>query len=182
MSIKRTCFLIAVLIVLLLSTVVIYGEELPATDVTEAVIQNAEGGTEWYRPENIKSFIEENVAPWVAVVVTAVSSIYVAILPVLVKIKKSSGIFDGASDKLDEAKAVAETAKKQLVNAKNEIEKLKNEFTAVKDGYNKMINGISNIEEIVRLGFGNVDELIVKGYANKIEKVGNGNGKEEKEI
>ena len=178
---KKIVLLIVILTMLISFSVAVSCEELSEASLIENETFEEGGGTEWYRPENIKFFIQENIVPWVSVVVTAIASIYIAISPVLMKIKKSSGIFDNATEKLKEAKAVAEAAKSQLKEAESEITALKGEFKEVKDGYLKMINGISNIEQIVRLGFGNTDELIVKGYANKIEKVGNVNG-EEKEI
>jgi soluble cytochrome b562 len=108
----------------------------------------------------------------VTLAVSAVLSIYLAISPVLYKIKKTSDTFDKASDKLDKSQELTEKAKKQLKSTQDDIMKLEGEFAEVKEGYKQMITSVSNIEKIVRLAFENNDELIVKGFANEIAKVG----------
>ena len=142
-----------------------------------------------YSPEEWKSVIEDKVVPWVTLAVSAVVGIYVAISPLLVKIKKTSGIFDsasgrmdGAGEKLDEATKSADSAREEIQKTQAELlakyNELEQEFRNVSAGYQGMVNGLSNIERIVRIGFGNTDELIIKGYANEIEKVGADNGEE----
>ena len=128
-----------------------------------------------YTPDDWRTVIDEQVVPWVTLAVSSILSVYIAISPILYKIKKTSDRFDNSSDKLDEAKDTAEKAKKQLKAAQEDIQKLEGEFNEVKEGYKKMISSVSNIERIVRLGFENSDELIVKGYAHEIAKVGNEN-------
>jgi soluble cytochrome b562 len=125
-----------------------------------------------YTPDDWKVVIDEKVVPWVTLAVSAVLSIYLAISPVLYKIKKTSDTFDKASDKLDKSQELTEKAKKQLKSTQDDIMKLEGEFAEVKEGYKQMITSVSNIEKIVRLAFENNDELIVKGFANEIAKVG----------
>lgn len=131
-----------------------------------------------YTPEDWKAVIDEQVVPWVTLVLSSILTLYITISPILVKIKKTSDRFDNSSDKLDESKAVAEKAKKQLESAQAEVESLKAEFKEVKDGYDKMVRSLSNIEQIVRIGFENSDELVKKGYAHEIAKVGKDNEKD----
>lgn len=130
-----------------------------------------------YTPEDWRVVIDEQIVPWVTLAVSSILSVYIAISPVLVKIKRTSDRFNNSSDKLDESKAVAEKAKKQLESAQAQVESLKTEFEEVKEGYKQMINSVSNIEQIVRIGFGNSDELIIKGHAHEIAKVGKDNEK-----
>ena len=134
-----------------------------------------------YSPEDFKQVIENDIIPWITLALSAVLGIYVSISPILIKIKKTSNIFDRSSGKLDEAKETTEKANKELKAAKAEIEALRKEFKAVKDGYDQMYSSLSNIEEIVRIGFENSDELIIKGYANEIAKVGAVDGKKKDE-
>lgn len=132
-----------------------------------------------YTPDDWKAVIDEQVVPWVTLAVSSILSVYIAISPVLYKIKKTSDRFNNSSDKLEKSQEVAEKAKKQLKEAQNDVQSLKAEFAEVKEGYKQMISSVSNIEKIVRLGFGNSDELIVKGYAHEIAKVGSENEKNE---
>ncbi len=125
-----------------------------------------------YSPDDFKKIIDEHIIPWVTLAISAVLGIYVAISPILAKIKKTSNIFDKSSDKLDKSSDAALKAKEQLAAAKENIESLKEEFKEVKDGYDKMLTSLSNIEKIVRIGFENTDELVIKGYAHEIAKVG----------
>lgn len=125
-----------------------------------------------YTPDEWGDYIDEHIMPWISLSVSAIVGIYLAISPILKKIKETSGIFDGASGKLDEAEKIVTEAKKKYEAATGENESLRREFEKVKTGYQKMITSISNIERIVRLGFENSDELITKGYAREIEKIG----------
>ena len=137
-------------------------------------------------PEDWRTVIEEKVVPWVTLAVSAVLGIYVAISPILARIKKTGGIFDGAAGRLDAATETVDKAQEKIKETQEELKKkydeLQVEFRGVKAGYDGMLQSLSNIESIVRLGFGNTDELIIKGYANEIEKVGRSNveGQEQK--
>ena len=130
-------------------------------------------------PEDWHAVINEKVVPWVTLAVSAVLGIYVAIAPILAKIKKTSGIFDGAAGTLGAATETVDKAQKKIKETQEELkekyDELQTEFKGVKEGYDSMLQSLSNIESIVRLGFGNTDELIIKGYANEIEKVGKSN-------
>ena len=191
---KRLLFLLLALSLGLALALPCFAEELAERELADTELTQEEQGlidkgkaviAEWgeiivdfidvireYTPEDWRVVIDEQIVPWVTLAVSSILSVYIAISPVLVKIKRTSDRFNNSSDKLDESKAVAEKAKEQLKSAQEQVESLKAEFEEVKEGYKQMISSVSNIEQIVRLGFGNSDELIIKGYAHEIAKVG----------
>ena len=188
---KRIFFVLTALLLLLTLAIPCFAEEAEAVTEDAGLIEAgkeliAEAGEiimgvidviREYTPEDWRVVIDEQIVPWVTLAISSILSVYIAISPILVKIKKTSDRFDKSSDKLEESKAVAEKAKTQLQSAQAQIEALRSEFDEVKNGYQKMYGSLSNIEKIVRIGFENSDELIVKGYANDISKVGAENEK-----
>lgn len=173
--------LIIVLMAVMLTSVCFADEavESPPIEDAEELEETAQNSlAAWwneirrYTPDEWSEYIDEHIMPWLSLSVSAIVGIYLAISPILNKIKQTSGIFDGAAGRLDEAEAVVSEAKRKFETATKENEKLVAEFKEVKEGYKRMIKSISNIERIVRLGFENSDELIVKGYAREIEKIG----------
>lgn len=187
---KRTMFLLLTFVLTLGLALPCFAEETVAAEdaglieagkelIAEAgeIIMGVIDVIREYTPEDWRVVIDEQIVPWVTLAISSILSVYIAISPILVKIKKTSDRFDKSSDKLDESKAVAEKAKTQLQSAQAQIEALRSEFDEVRNGYQQMYGSISNIEKIVRIGFENSDELIVKGYANDIAKVGAENEK-----
>ena len=197
---KRFAFLLLTLTVLLLGVLpcyaeanseslanLEYGEETVDGEALESEAQEAVtsgiGYLLQFTPEEWKAVIDERVVPWVTLAVSAIVGIYVAISPILAKIKKTSGIFEAAGGRLDGAKERIEKAMKKTDEAGGTIQRvqgelldkydeLKAEFDRVSLGYREMRTSLSNIERIVRIGFCNTEELVHKGFAREIEKVG----------
>lgn len=147
-----------------------YAEE----DGVEIVEEQPTEETDW------GVWFKEKLAPIIACVVSGALTIYIAISPILVKVRK-------ASDKFKEAtKDVNKTAKDGDENtAKIEafvgevgakLEKVVDEFakktTALDERINRIEQSTQNTERIVRIGFGNMEELVKNGYSAEIQKVG----------
>ena len=197
---KRFAFLLLALTVLLLGVLpcyaeanseslanLEYGEETVDGEALESEAQEAVtsgiGYLLQFTPEEWKAVIDERIVPWVTLAVSAIVGIYVAISPILAKIKNTSGIFEEAGGRLDGAKERIEKAMKKTDEAGGTIQRvqgelldkydeLKAEFDRVSLGYREMRTSLSNIERIVRIGFCNTEELVHKGFAREIEKVG----------
>lgn len=107
-------------------------------------------------------------------------TIYIAISPILVKVKKASDKFkEAAKDVNDTAKNGDENAKKIEAftsEASAKLQGVADEFTDKIKSLDERISRIEqssqNTEAITRIGFGNMEELVQKGYAAEIEKVG----------
>lgn len=126
------------------------------------------------------AWVKEKLVPSIVLVVSGALTIYIAILPILVKVKR-------ASDKFKEAtKDVNNTAKNGDENAKKiesftseasaKLQGVANDFTdkikALDERISRIEKSSQNTEAITRIGFGNMEELVQKGYAAEIEKVG----------
>jgi hypothetical protein len=186
-----------------------FGEENSETSVSlealetmdaEALEQEVEAEVQrWfdvilqYTPQEWEAVIKEEVVPWVTLAVSSVLAIYIAIAPILAKIKKTSEEFEKTGSRLDDATGEANGAKNEAETARKELkayqeaqnkkyDELIAAFLQVSNGYGELRSGLSNIERIVRIGFGNTEELVQKGFAREIEKVGmenEGQGKEQ---
>ena len=173
-------------------------EELETMDA-EALEQEVEAEVQrWfdailqYTPAEWEAVIKEEVVPWVTLAVSSVLAIYIAIAPILAKIKKTSEEFEKTGSRLDDATGEANGAKNEAETARKELKAYQEEqnrkydelvaaFLQVSNGYGELRSGLSNIESIVRIGFGNTEELVQKGFAREIEKVGMENEGQSKE-
>jgi uncharacterized membrane protein YhiD involved in acid resistance len=185
-----------------------FGEENSETSVSlealetmdaEALEQEVEAEVQrWfdailqYTPAEWEAVIKEEVVPWVTLAVSSVLAIYIAIAPILAKIKKTSEEFEKTGSRLDDATGEANGAKNEAETARKELKAYQEEqnrkydelvaaFLQVSNGYGELRSGLSNIESIVRIGFGNTEELVQKGFAREIEKVGMENEGQSKE-
>lgn len=113
-----------------------------------------------------QKYIEEKIVPGVILVVTAIGSIYIAIAPILSKVKKASGSFESATKDVNAATNKTIDSEKKVAGFEKRLARIEKVVT--------------NIEDISRIAFCNTEELVRKGYANEISKVGGNN--EEKEI
>ncbi|MEG2450613.1 MAG: hypothetical protein RSB09_02650 [Clostridia bacterium] len=140
---------------------VIYAQENAEGAPPAEEVLTEEAGSKWQK------YIEEEIVPGVILVITAIGSIYIAISPILSKVKKASGKFESATVDVNAATS-------------NTIENSK-KVASLEDRLDKIEKATANTEEILRIGFGNLDELVTKGYANEISKVGGEDEKNELE-
>lgn len=114
-----------------------------------------------------QEYIQNKLIPNAVLVITTLSSIALALVPIINRVVYTLSKFNKATED------VSETVKN---NGKNE-----QEIEMVKSNVEAMKKSITNIEKIVRIGFCNTEEIVRKGFATEIEKVGKSDGKEEKE-
>lgn len=149
-------------------------------DEVQAVVDGWWQMIRQYLPDDWGDYIDNNIMPWVSLSFSAVVAIYLLICPILEKIKASSTVFDGASEKLEEAKEIAAKSKERFDSTRADVERLRKEFETVKNGYGDVKFALGNIERILRVAFENSDELIIKGVAREIERIGAVDEKAEK--
>lgn len=126
------------------------------------------------------AWVEEELVPSIVLVVSGALTIYIAISPILVKVKKASDKFKEATNDVNcTAKNGDENAKKieAFTNeASAKLQGVANDFMEKIKSFDERISRIEqssqNTEAITRIGFGNMEELVQKGYAAEIEKVG----------
>ena len=146
-------------------------------------------------PEEFEAFVNEKIVPYVIVAVSAVAAIYVAISPILAKIKASSDKFDTATGGLSEANAQGKAAKEQSASMLAELQAERAaqrvEQTAFENRVaaqmQSMIDTVQNalgvanvqtreIRDMVQIGFCNNKDLVERGYAKQIARIAQGKG------
>lgn len=132
-------------------------------------------------------YFREKIAPVLLAVSTGAGTLYVAILPVLTRIKQSYESFrdatagvnataakgDQNSDELKRIRSEMEH-EMELLRRQNEalISQINGKFAQYEEKVLSCDSASREILEIVRIGFCNTDELVRKGFAAKIAKVG----------
>ena len=125
--------------------------------------------------ENEKALIDDGLIDSldIVAVVTALSALYLALMPLIVRVKNTSTMIEQSSKRVDDAASLAENSKKQYEETSGEIRK-NNETVAGFEGR------LSTVEEqnreiisILKNGFCNMDEMVKKGYAEQIARIGN---------
>ena len=168
-------------------------DDIPSPSVTES--------EKWVVPttlEGWEQYIKEEIIPIVVLVLSVVAAIYVAISPILSKIKKASEKFKSATKDVNDATGQVRENRKEIENLRMELieefskkeqalaekivaqeRELAEKVEAMKEESkeNRMENAanrqtLSDIREMLRLGFGNMDELVQKGKAHSIMKIG----------
>lgn len=154
--------------------------------------------------EDWKAFIDETVVPVVMMVVTAIATIYVAISPILFKVKTASQKFHKATDdvnaassdvaqvKLATAKAAEEfNARYELIKQENlelrrdmveQMERFRENVTSQVTSLTDTVNdrvGTANkkaqeIEQMLLIGLCNNRELVERGHAHEIARIAQG--------
>lgn len=156
-------------------------------------------GAKWSM-EEIDAYINGTVIPAAVMVVTALATLYVALMPIIHKVKKSSDKFDQASDDITATAGESELTKK---NTKAALDKLSGEYTELlaqnkqlQENYKALEAVVTaaladmkanvsgemaafksmavQIEKMLIVGFCNNKELMDKGYARKIAELGAG--------
>lgn len=182
-------------------------EEMPSTEEDAA----PEGeGAKW-DTEEIRAYVNGTVIPAAIMVVTALATLYVALVPIFNKVKAVMAKFNQASDDITATAGESELTKK---NTKAALDKLSGEYTQLlaqnkqlQEKYTALeavvtaaladmkanVSGemaavksmAGQIEKMLIVGFCNNKELMDKGYARKIAELGAGidvGASEEKEV
>ena len=141
----------------------------------ESVTEAAED--EAFSFEHFRTYAEEKIIPIVVFVITAIGTIYVAISPVLGRIKKASEKFKSATEDVNGARDESYRTRKEM---KALEEELRCDIVAVKEHERKTDETLQRMEHIMRVGFENIPELVAGGYAREIERIATA-GEERKE-
>lgn len=150
--------------------------------------------------EEIRAYVNGTVIPAAVMVVTALGSLYMALLPILNKWKASNTKFDGASDELKATAADSRAARQEAAAAIKSLKEdylgLREEYHALQDKYIAMAERVEGalsfmqndvtetmravdgrneqIERMLIVAFCNNKELMDKGFARKIAQLGAG--------
>ena len=164
----------------------------------EVPTDETEGGT--WDMEEIRAYVNGTVIPAAVMVVTALGSLYMALLPILNKWKASNTKFDGASDELKATAADSRAARQEAAAAIKSLKEdylgLREEYHALQDKYIAMAERVEGalsfmqndvtetmravdgrneqIERMLIVAFCNNKELMDKGFARKIAQIGAG--------
>lgn len=165
-----------------------------STDMQEKVDEPS-GEAHGMTPEELKLFLDEKVIPYVIVAVSAVAAIYVAISPILAKIKASSNKFDAATGNLDEANKQGKVANEQSASMLEELRaereaqraeqvafegRVAAQLQSMADNVQQALGATSvqtrEIRDMVKIGFCNNKDLVARGYAKQIARIARGAG------
>lgn len=150
--------------------------------------------------EEIKAYINETVLPAAILVLTALGTLYAALLPVINKIKTTNKTFEAASGEIKETAAESQKTKEDMNAALDKLTSSYNllltKYDALEASYNamsqkvagamssmaqvleantgKMVDASGKMEKMMIVGFCNNRELMEKGYARKIAEIGAG--------
>ena len=151
-----------------------------------------------FTPEEWTQMLNEKVIPYVVATLTALSALYLAVSPILAKVKSASEAFEKSSEELETTnKDAAEDAKRSkaryikmqrsmedaVTNMAALVSEAMTEMQAVKDQIAQQNNTVmeevhkvyemeSNILRMGKLGFGEDSELVKKGIAAQIAMIG----------
>ena len=150
-----------------------YAEETEG-EVVEVVEEQPSEETDW------GVWFKDKLAPIIACVVSGALTIYIAISPILVKVKKASDKFKDATKDVNKAAKDGDdnTAKIEAFvgDVGTKLQTVVDDFAKQAKALDERISHIEqstqNTERIARIGFGNMEELVKNGYAAEIEKVG----------
>ena len=123
-----------------------------------------------------QKYLEEKLIPALSAGISALVIIWLGVAPTLKKIVSAIALFNKATDNVNDTVQNGKEAKASIEDFKKEVN---NEILEQKRMIEQTGKGVSNIEKIVRIGFGNTEELVTKGYASEIAKVGNDNEENE---
>lgn len=153
-----------------------------------------------YTPEQWSELLQEKVIPYVVATLTALSALYLAVSPILVKVKNASDAFDKSSGELKATnesaledakrnkaryikmqKAVEDAVgaiKEEMRAAVKEIRATKEQIAqdneSIREDMKKVYEMESDILLMGKLGFGEDTELVKKGIASQIARIGEG--------
>ncbi len=147
-----------------------------------------------------KELITNKVIPIVVFAITAIGGVYVAIAPVLNKMRNASGNMEKSTGGINHAAEASRQAVEKIDDFRADIEKSMQEFSDLiekilaenqdnfraisalteqkvedmRERLEQMKSEMGNMEAMLTVGFGNSDELVRKGYAKVIFDLNNG--------
>ena len=120
----------------------------------------------------VEYYINEKVIPIAVLVLTAVGSILMALLPLVSRIKRSSESFSRAEEGIratsDDAKMIQSEARQMLEDMRAQIDEIRSLYRETDKRIGDINERESRIEEVMRIGFCNTPSLVRNGYAKKI--------------
>ena len=193
---------------LLMFTVPAFAKELPVVppDVPSEEDTMPEVGTEEtpedavWTFEEVKAYINNTVIPAAVLLLTAVGTLYAALLPMINKIKATNKTFKDASGEIRATASESLKTKQDMNTAMNKLttcyDQLLFKYGTLEAAYNamaqqvnaamssmaqvleantgKMVDASGKMEKMMIVGFCNSRELMEKGYARKIAEIGAG--------
>ena len=209
---KKFWMIAALLLCLAVCVVPVFAEEAssPPVEVEEGVPEIGadepsvdelpEAPQEVWDFEEIKAYINGTVIPAACLVLTALGTLYAALLPMINKIKATNKTFEAASGDIKETAAESQKTKEDmnaaLESLKTSYAQLITKYGTLEAAYNamarkvegamtsmaqvleantgKMVDASGKMEKIMIVGFCNNRELMEKGYARKIAEIGAG--------
>ncbi len=154
-----------------------------------------------YTVEDWEGFVRDEVMPVVTLIITAVASIYIAISPVLYKVKTSAQRFHAATDGVNTATADVAEVKQMTAEAaesfnaryeliREECNELRRELATMLadvskqlaeqyEAFREAVDGkvsdtralAEQIERMLLVGLCNQKELVEKGYSHEIARI-----------
>ena len=147
-----------------------------------------------------KELITNKVIPIVVFAITAIGGVYVAIAPLLNKMRNASGNMEKSTGGINHAAEASRQAVEKIDDFRADIEKSMQEFSDLiekilaenqdnfraisalteqkvedmRERLEQMKSEMGNMEAMLTVGFGNSDELVRKGYAKVIFDLNNG--------
>ena len=175
---KRIFLLLWVLFLLLSMMIVVSAEDTQVeTVILESVTE--EGAPQWRPPSNVlewEAYIKEELLPIIVLVLTTIATIYIAISPILLKIKKASERFKNATVDVHAATGTVKNNEEKIGRLEKRLtERIEHMEQAIeRDREENAANHKDLLEtkKMLRLAFSNMDELVVKGCAHSIMELG----------
>ena len=153
-----------------------------------------------YTPEQWSALLQEKVIPYVVATLTALSALYLAVSPILVKVRTASEAFDKSSNELkatnESALEDAKRSKARYIKMQKAVEEAAAAMTAevhaamaqlqevkeqiaqqnaeIRADMQRVYDMESDILLMGKLGFGEDTELVKKGIASQIARIGEG--------
>ena len=176
---KQILYLLTLTLIFLACCLPIGAEELPpVTEITDVETELSEDlPTEQTEAEPMisntpmdwQTYIEDELLPLITMVLTVIAGIYVAISPILAKIKKASEKFKSATEDVNIATGTVRSNDRKISELEavlsQKIEQMEKESAANR-------KTMLEIEQMLRLGLGNMNELVRKGCARSIVAIG----------
>ena len=170
------------------------GDGGAASDGEETGTSSGGETDDWFRVEDMEELISQKIIPIVVFAVTSIGAVYVAIAPVLNRMRRASGNMDSASGGINAQAKASREAVEKIEAFRGEVEKTVQELEAViqktlaenRENFQAMQDiaqrrldecqayieqvrqNVGRVETMLTVGFGNSDELVRKGYAKVI--------------
>lgn len=174
---KRIVLVLALLLLLFGAGSFVSARALPAEAADAAVSEASE--TRWTALSSAsewEAYVKEELLPVVVLVLTTVAAVYIAISPILARIKRASERFKSATDDVHTATGTVRTNEEKIGRLEKRLtERIEHMERAIeRDREENAANHKDLLEtkKMLRLAFSNMDELVVKGCAHSIMELG----------